>query len=89
MKSPRWNRDTAEATPPKTEPLVLPEKSAFDPSLERFAIGDELGRGGMGRVMAATDTSLDRSVAIKQALGDDSIRYGFIAIVCERCSSAS
>ena len=37
----------------------------------RFVIGDELGRGGMGRVVAAVDTMLDREVAIKQALGDD------------------
>ncbi|HEY0993687.1 MAG TPA: serine/threonine-protein kinase, partial [Kofleriaceae bacterium] len=37
----------------------------------RFVIGDELGRGGMGRVVAAVDTMLGREVAIKQALGDD------------------
>jgi serine/threonine protein kinase len=36
----------------------------------RFDLGAELGRGGMGRVVAAIDTALDREVAIKQAHGD-------------------
>src|SRR5262245_58916684 len=47
-----------------------PPASAFDPRGQRFAIGAELGRGGMGRVVAATDTALDRPVAIKQVHTD-------------------
>ncbi len=38
----------------------------------RFTLGDEIGRGGMGRVVAATDVSLDREVAIKHMLSRDS-----------------
>ncbi|MEJ7596820.1 MAG: serine/threonine-protein kinase [Kofleriaceae bacterium] len=68
----RWHRSTAEVTAQvATVDVVLqPEARAFDGGLVRFALGDELGRGGMGRVVAATDTSLAREVAIKQALSD-------------------
>jgi len=45
-------------------PIALPVNT-------RFAFGDELGRGGMGRVVAARDTLLDRQVAVKQALVDN------------------
>ncbi|HEV7559358.1 MAG TPA: WD40 repeat domain-containing serine/threonine protein kinase, partial [Kofleriaceae bacterium] len=42
----------------------------------RFVMGDELGRGGMGRVVAAVDTMLERDVAIKHALDDvDAMRF--------------
>ncbi len=37
----------------------------------RFEVGVEIGRGGMGRVLAATDVSLERSVAIKQLHSQD------------------
>ena len=37
----------------------------------RFQLGEELGKGGMGRVVAAADEWLGRTVAIKQALSDD------------------
>nr|MBA2539104.1 protein kinase [Deltaproteobacteria bacterium] len=50
----------------------------FDRPDERFQLGEELGRGGMGRVIAATDVSLARSVAIKQVLSsrpDDLARF--------------
>ncbi|HEU0031127.1 MAG TPA: serine/threonine-protein kinase [Kofleriaceae bacterium] len=44
------------------------ERAASD---ERFELAGELGRGGMGRVVAATDLALRRAVAIKQVLSDD------------------
>nr|MBA2545079.1 serine/threonine protein kinase [Deltaproteobacteria bacterium] len=59
------------------QPRAVPQDraaTAFDPGGERFALGDELGRGGMGRVVAATDRALDREVAIKQALTDDDVQ---------------
>lgn len=45
--------------------------------LGRYVLLDELGRGGMGRVMRAFDPQLDRFVAIKRGLGgagDDAAR---------------
>jgi WD40 repeat protein/predicted Ser/Thr protein kinase len=55
---------TAQALPRVREPVVARNET-------RFVIGGELGRGGMGRVVAAVDTMLDREVAIKQALDGD------------------
>jgi hypothetical protein len=37
----------------------------------RYASGEEIARGGMGRVVEATDTVLQRVVAIKEALTDE------------------
>jgi len=47
---------------PAHEPGELPS---------RYASGDEIARGGMGRVVEATDTLLGRAVAIKEALTTD------------------
>ncbi|MFP4634833.1 MAG: protein kinase domain-containing protein, partial [Nitriliruptoraceae bacterium] len=38
---------------------------------DRYELGEELGRGGMARVVAARDTALDRSVAIKLLTATD------------------
>lgn len=42
--------------------------TAEAPAAERFRVGDELARGGLGRVLRAHDTHLDRVVAIKTLL---------------------
>jgi hypothetical protein len=47
-----------------------PGLATFARPAERFELGAELGRGGMGRVIAAKDVSLERSVAIKTVLSD-------------------
>jgi len=55
-----------------------PALATFEHPDDRFELGAELGRGGMGRVLAATDVSLARPVAIKQILSthpDDLIRF--------------
>jgi len=36
----------------------------------RYTIEDTLGKGGMGEVLLATDTHLNRKVAIKRILGE-------------------
>jgi serine/threonine protein kinase len=60
---------SAEETLPDTEPAA--PAPAFGSPGERYALGEELGRGGMGRVVAARDLVLEREVAIKQVLTDD------------------
>ena len=48
---------------------VIDDMEIFD--LEaRYTIEGTLGQGGMGAVMLATDTRLDRKVAIKRILGE-------------------
>ena len=39
--------------------------------LSRYEVQETLGKGGMGEVLLATDTRLNRKVAIKRMLGDE------------------
>ncbi|MFO0633496.1 MAG: serine/threonine-protein kinase [Nannocystaceae bacterium] len=48
-----------------TEPAVTATR---EPPRERYQLGDEIARGGSGRVSRAHDRRLDREVAIKQLL---------------------
>ncbi len=68
---------TTAGTP--TSALILPPPSigAEDPyprlvtvETSHYAIGDEISKGGMGRIRVAKDRRLDRKVAIKEVLRD-------------------
>ena len=57
---------------PRNRSSELPTKSDNRrQARERYVPGDEIGRGGMGRVFEAFDASLERTVAVKEALGTD------------------
>ena len=63
-------RDTQEFDSSLLHGLVEPESPAFRIGYERYSIGDEIARGGMGQVVSAIDRNLNRSVAIKFLLGE-------------------
>ncbi len=59
---------TMMTNPGDTMPIGTPPEMPAD---WRYTIHDEIARGGMGRVVEATDTVLGRTVAVKEALSLD------------------
>ncbi len=60
--------DTAPATDVPSDPGRRSRPDTFVPPSERYQLGSEIGRGGMGRVVEAVDTKLGRTVALKEVL---------------------
>ena len=56
---------------PRSGDSLVDLKPPALPELARYALGDEIARGGMGRVVEATDSLLGRTVAFKEALSSD------------------
>jgi hypothetical protein len=54
---------------PRASARRIPDRT--ESTSERYVAGEEIGRGGMGRVVEATDRHLGRVVAIKEALTTD------------------
>ena len=55
--------------PPATPPRVQQRPVVSQlPARERYALGCEVARGGMGAILRATDLSIERTVAMKVAL---------------------
>jgi eukaryotic-like serine/threonine-protein kinase len=60
-----------EQTIPRERPPMPPdERPDLDPQATPFTLGEELGRGGMGVVHVAQQTTLGRAVAIKRLKPD-------------------
>jgi WD40 repeat protein len=60
------------SNPPKADPAHETDHIALrEVATNDYALGDELARGGMGRIRRARDLRLGRPVAVKELLGDD------------------
>src|SRR5262245_42320314 len=64
---------TMAAGPPPG--LVWSRTAGLDLDALRFDVAGEVGRGGMGRILAATDRRLGRPVAIKVCLVDHAAHH--------------
>jgi serine/threonine-protein kinase len=61
--------DTAAPTGPTTHARPRPPSAPLEDG-DRYEIGDEIGRGGMGEILAARDNQIGRDVAIKRLRPD-------------------
>jgi serine/threonine protein kinase/predicted RNA polymerase sigma factor len=75
-EAPSTVDDTGAYQPADSTGLYTPAPLAGAPSIPDYRITAEIGRGGMGRVYAGHDLTLDREVAIKTLLpGADAERF--------------
>ncbi len=59
------------APPSGTGPAESGDELELPIGADRYALGDELGRGGMGQILEARDLALDRPVALKLLHDED------------------
>ena len=69
-ESDRPTVDAKRGSRPRSEPGPAPATPPASADT-RYVLGTEIARGGMGRVVEATDTVLGRTVALKAALSMD------------------
>ena len=63
----RTNAADAATLPPSSQPHMA-SSPLLTSTRERYALGCEVARGGMGAILRATDLSIERTVAMKVAL---------------------